>query len=201
MQRRARDGDPAKLHGFEDSYRRERAGAANLHDDVVYFRRRLSGGVLVGDGPARRFAGRAKLILQSGRIHFHYQAVDLVTQVVALCFHRVAEIDHLIDRLAEFAIRVDAKAGALHPIEGLPMRAERFSVPCEQVIREHVEPAFCDHSWIKLTNRACRGIPGIRKPRLAFFFAFGIDSFKNLSRQIRFAADFNLRPNFRCGSS
>ena len=84
VQRGAGDGDAADLDGLEVGDRGERAGAAHLHLDVFDRGGGLARGVLVGDGPARRFGGEAELALLVDGIDLDDDAVDFVGQVLAL---------------------------------------------------------------------------------------------------------------------
>src|SRR5690348_354109 len=53
------DSDASDLHGFEDGDGRKRAGATDLHANVVDDGGFLARGVLVGDSPARGLSGVA----------------------------------------------------------------------------------------------------------------------------------------------
>ena len=66
VQGRARNSDAAELYRLQHRHRCQRARAADLHNDIVDPGRRLARRILVSDRPARRFSGRAKLVLQGG---------------------------------------------------------------------------------------------------------------------------------------
>ena len=192
MQRRTRDCDAAKLHRLEYRNRRQRARAANLHDDVVDFRGSLPRRILVGNGPARRFSRGPKLFLQRGGIHFDDHAVDFVTEVVAFGFHRMAKLDDFIDRFAQRAIFVDPKPRPLHPFKRFPVRGEGFALAGQSVIGKQVQPALRHHGRIELADRAGRGVARVRKARLAQLFALSVNPFENSARQIRLASNFDF---------
>ena len=87
VQRGAADGDAADLHRLEHGDRRERAGAADLKEDVVDDGGFLARGIFVGDGPARGLGGEAQFVLQRGVIDLDDDAVDFVGQILALGSH------------------------------------------------------------------------------------------------------------------
>ena len=94
VQRGAADRGAADRHGLEPCHRRQLAGAAHLHLDVFDLRLARMRGVLVGDGPARRFAGEAQLLLQPNAVDLHDDAVGFVGQAVALAFPLHNEIPY-----------------------------------------------------------------------------------------------------------
>ncbi len=57
------DSDASDLHRLEHGHRCERAGAANLHADIVYYRGFLARGIFVGDRPARSFRRKPQFVL------------------------------------------------------------------------------------------------------------------------------------------
>src|SRR3712207_8321497 len=98
-----------ELDGREVGDRRERAGAADLHDDGLDPRRRLPRRLFVGDGPARRLRRRPELVLQRGRVDLHHDAVYLVFEPASLRLHPGAERDYRFDVFAQLAVLVDAE--------------------------------------------------------------------------------------------
>ena len=60
VQRGAADGGAADRHRLERRDRREFPGAPHLHQDVFDLRYARARGILVGDCPARRFAGKSQ---------------------------------------------------------------------------------------------------------------------------------------------
>ena len=138
VQRRARDHRARELHRREHGDRGERARATDLHDDVLDLRRGLPRGVLVGDGPARRFRGRAELVLQRRRVDLHDHAVNLVLKIIALGLHSVAELDNLFNRGAARAVRVDAEARRREPFERLPVGREGLALAAQNIVGEEV---------------------------------------------------------------
>ena len=90
VQRGPRDCGAGQKHRLQIRDRRQRTGPPYLDRDVEHLRRRLSRRILVGDGPARRFLGRAKFVLQRGGVYLYHQPIDLVVKIVSLRFHSVA---------------------------------------------------------------------------------------------------------------
>ena len=84
------------------------------------------------------------------------------------------------------------KAGGLHPIERFPMRRERLPFPGEQIVSKHVQLARRYFARIELANRAGGRVARIRKARLAFFFALGVDLLKDTAGNEGFAAHFEF---------
>ena len=67
VERGTADSDASDLHRFENGDGRERAGAANLHDDVVDDGGFLPRGIFVSDGPARSAGSKAQFVLNGVR--------------------------------------------------------------------------------------------------------------------------------------
>ena len=83
VKRGAADGAAGQEDRFEFGDGRERARAADLDGDALEQRLGLFGGVLVGDGPARRLGGEAgSLALREG-VQFDDGAVGLVREARA----------------------------------------------------------------------------------------------------------------------
>ena len=105
VQRGAADRHAADLHRLEKSHRSERAGAADIHLNVVHHRGFLARRIFVGDGPARSFGGVAQLVLYGNGIYFHHHAVDFVRQFFALVFPAVAIFQDFRDAIAQLPVR------------------------------------------------------------------------------------------------
>ena len=138
---------------------------------------------------------RTKLILQSRRIDVNDQTIDLVTEIIAQRFLLVCKVDHLVDRLAELAMWIDAKSCLLEPIERFPVTRERFASTREQIVGKHVELAPRDQTRIELPDGACRRVARIREARLSQFLTLGICFFENFTRDKNLSPHFNRRIN------
>ena len=97
VQRGAADRGAADRHGLEPCHRSQLAGAAHLHLDVFNLRLTRMRGVLVGDRPARGFAGEAQLLLQPNAVDLHHDAVSFVGQAVTLAFPLHDEVPYALD--------------------------------------------------------------------------------------------------------
>ncbi len=97
MKRGAADGSSADGNRLQHRNRREFAGAAHLHEDVFDLGHASAGGVLVGDGPARSFAGVSQFVLQCRAIDLDYDAVDFVGQGLALGFLLLDEAPEFVE--------------------------------------------------------------------------------------------------------
>ncbi len=86
VQRGAADRGAADRYRLQPCHRRQLSGAAHLHLDVFNLRLARARRVLVGDRPARSFAGEAQLLLQRNAVDLHDDAVNFVGQGVALAF-------------------------------------------------------------------------------------------------------------------
>ena len=98
------DSDASDLHRFEHGDRRQRAGPADLHANVVDHGGFLPRRILVRDGPTRRFGGVAQFTLNSDGIHLDHHADDLVRQSGALGLPGVAIGGHGVDAVAQLPI-------------------------------------------------------------------------------------------------
>ncbi len=100
VKRGPRHRDAADRHRPQVRDRRQCARPGHLYVDVLDHRGRLSRGVLVGDGPARRFGCPAELPLRRNGIDFHDDAVDFVRQALALGLPLGAEGQHFVHAVA-----------------------------------------------------------------------------------------------------
>ena len=80
VQRRVRDDNAADRNRLELCDRRQRASAANLNFNAAQHRRRLFGGELVRDGPARRARHESEPLLIIETVHLVDDAVDIVAE-------------------------------------------------------------------------------------------------------------------------
>ncbi len=78
------DDDAAHRHRLQPRHRRQGAGAANLNVDLLQHRRRLLGGELVRQAPARAARHEAQALLPVEPVHLVDDAVDVIAEVGAL---------------------------------------------------------------------------------------------------------------------
>ena len=106
----AADGGASDGNGSEPGDGRELAGAADLDLDVLDLGDAAARGELEGDGPARSAAGIAETSLDVGGIDLDDDAVDFVTELVAVLLGALDEGKNLVDRGHGFAVGIDAEA-------------------------------------------------------------------------------------------
>ena len=133
---------------------REFPGAANLPANVFQFRDSRARGVLVGDRPARSFAGEAEFVLQAGAIDFDDDAVDLVGQRIALGFPLLDEGPDFVHRVNQLVVRVDFESGGVERAERLRVAVEIRTAVFEQDVGEKVHAAFRRNIRVELANGA-----------------------------------------------
>ena len=112
MQRRVLHHHAADRHRLKLSDRRQRAGASHLNLDVVDDRRRLLGGKLVRDRPARRARDEAEPLLPVEPVDLVDDAVDVVVEPRAFGLDLLMKGEQVLDRLAHFRQRIGLEAGA-----------------------------------------------------------------------------------------
>src|SRR5205085_554303 len=111
---------------------------------------------------------------------------------VALGLHTVAELDHLVNRGALRAVRVDAEARPLQPVERLPVGGEGFALAAQDVVGEEVEAAARDDLRVELADRAGGGVARVGELRLVRLLALEVERREGPARQIRLAAHLHL---------
>ena len=118
------DGRAADGNRRQHRHRREFPGASDLHANVFELGDAGARGVLVGDRPARSFAGEAELVLQGGAVDFDDDAVDLVGQRVALGFPLLDEGPDFVHGMNQLAVRVDFESGGFEGVQRFPVAVE-----------------------------------------------------------------------------
>src|SRR5690349_15856908 len=120
----AADGGAADGHRLQKSHRSQFAGASHLDVDVLDLRHTGSSRVLVGDGPARRFAGIAEFVLQTNVIDLDDDAVNFVIELVTLGLPLVDEIPDVINVVDELPGTVDLETRFLQGFQGFAVFLE-----------------------------------------------------------------------------
>ena len=110
VQGRTRDGGAVHHNRTHDRNRRNNAGSAHLQDDVLHHRRRLLCGEFVGDGEARRFAGKAEPLLQLALVYLHHYAVNTVRFAPRASDPSFIERKNLVNVFAAPVVLVHLKA-------------------------------------------------------------------------------------------
>ncbi len=171
-------------HGLEFGHRRERAGAPDLHRDVLHARLRLFRGKLVRDRPPRRLTRRAELRLLVERVDFHDDAVRPVGQIGA-AGRPVGDVgQRLVDRRHPLRMRIDGQPGILRPGQRLPMRPEPPAPHLADLIHEQRERAPRGHGGIQLPERPRRRVARVCKRRRAGGRALLVDRIQRAAGQV-----------------
>ncbi len=153
---------------FELGEGRGPAGAAHRHLDVEQLGGPLLGRELVGDGPARRPAGEAKLVTPGQVVDLDHHPVDLVVEVVAVVLPPQAEPVHLGEVGHDRDLRVDREPEVAQEVEGLGVGGERRpTLDLAQLVAPHgsSRPAVIDGSFWR--KRPRRGVAGVDEQPLA----------------------------------
>src|SRR5690242_3155642 len=103
------------------SDRCQSAGATNLHFDVLEQGGCLTGSVLEGNGPTRRFGRPAELLLLGDGIDFRDDAVGFVGEGIAFGVPLPNEPQQLVEISAFFAVRIYLKSGGGERLQTVPM--------------------------------------------------------------------------------
>ncbi len=138
----AADRGAADGHRLQRGHRREFSGASDLHQDVFDLRDASARGVLVGDGPARRFAGVAQFRLQRRAIDLDDDAVDFVGEVFALGLLLLDEGPDLVEGFRQLARLVDLEAGGVQGVQRFRVAVEVGAAIFQQHVGEIIEPAL-----------------------------------------------------------
>ena len=87
VQRGALNGGSPNGNGSQGRQGRQLACAPDLYKDLFDLRDRGPCRILVGDGPTRSFTSKSELPPHLRSVHFDYDAVDFIGQLVALRLH------------------------------------------------------------------------------------------------------------------
>ena len=176
VERGAADGAAGQEHRFELGHRRERARAAHLDGDALEPRLGLLGGVLVGNGPARRLRGEAgDFALRKG--------VQLDDRPVGLVGETAPHPIQFFDGGEQFVCRA-AMPGLLRRLEAerfqpgqhlvLPLRLLGRAFDLAEAIEDNVERALGDDARVELLERAGGGVARVGELFLARRFALRV---------------------------
>ncbi len=170
------------------------AGTSHLHTDVFDHRTFLPRGELQRDRPAGSLRRPTERALLRDGIDFRHETVDLIRQRIAFHFPASVLLQQIVDALAYDAMRIDLESQRNQRIERFPMAVERRRPVDQQKVREVVELPGSGDRGIEVAQRARRGVAGIRKARLPFGVALGIQTIECSPIHDHLAANFVLRP-------
>ena len=189
MQGDVGDGDAADENGFEPADGREVAALADLPLDVLQHRRLLLGFILVGDEPARGFAGRPEAIALLERIDLHDHAVGHVRELGADFFEVVDARDRFIDvgGLPDFFGKRDAPlAEKLRPF---PVAVHRHGLDLAEAVGEEAQAALGDDLGVEPAERAGGEVARVGVRLLALGLDLLVDALEVGVVHVDFAAD------------
>ena len=184
-------GDPGGLH---DAVRRDPAGAADVDLDREQLGVDLLGGVLEGDRPARRPAGRAQPPLQRDVVDLDHDPVDLVGR------DRVAVVPGLLDEALDLLQRrqhLDLVGGRQAPgrqrAVGLGLGRRLEALPLADAVADHAERPGGGDPRVLLAQRPGGGVAGVGEDGLARLGHRDVEPLERLDRQEHLAAHLDQR--------
>ena len=110
-------------HGLEFSHRCYGAGAAHLAAEPQQAAGGFLGGVLEGDGPARRFLGEASGVLEAEVVELHHHAIGGVGKGLAGLLPAGEEGLHRRQVGQALRIGIHPEAGGFQPAQAFPLAA------------------------------------------------------------------------------
>ncbi len=193
VQRGPRHKHAADIDRLQRRDRRQRAGTADLDQNVLQNRRRLLGGKLPGDGPARFAAGETKSGLQRQVIDLVHHAIDVVRQRRALGRDVGLEGFGLGLAAQQPAQRIDGKSPAAQALQEMPVRVGELFAGLAQRIGEQQQPAARRDARVELAQAAGRGIARIGEQPLSGLLLRRVECQEIGLGHEDLAADFDAR--------
>ena len=194
VQRDVSDGYAADEDRLEVADGRELAALADLPAHILQHRRLLLGLVLVGDYPARGFAGRPQLLALLERIDFEHNAVGHERQLGPDLFKLVNALDRLVDAFDAPNFPGQGQAPFAHELRQFPIPLSGQRLDLAEAVGEEAQAALGHDFGIEAAQRAGGEIAGIGIGLFAFLDDLLVDALKVFVVHVDFAADFqNLR--------
>src|SRR5690349_2320383 len=188
----------ADRHWTQSSKRREFAGAADLHEDVLDLRDSRTRSVLVSNRPARSLAGESELPPLLGGIDLDDDSIDLIWKLLALRFHLVDEIENFIEIVRTDSMRIHFESGLLQHVQRFKMAREKTVAVAQEEVCEVVHAPPGHDLRIEHANASRCRIARIRRLRKPLLFAFFVESKECFDGHDHFAAYFEVRRNACC---
>ena len=192
VQRGATDSAAGQENRLQLGHRRERAGAADLNGDALEQRFGLLSGVLVRDGPARRFGGEAGYLALRKRVELDDSAVGLVGETAPHSVQLVNSGDQFLRRTAMPGAVRCFEAEGFQPGEHLVvlLRHLRRALDQAQAIDDDIQRTLGDDARVELLERAGSGVARIGELLLTGGPALGVQLLEACLGEIRLAAHF-----------
>ena len=161
-----------------------------MHQNVLHASYARARRVFVGNGPARRPAGEAQLLLQSRAIHFHHDAVNLVGQRVALRFPLLNKLKYFVNVFGRLILRIYLEAGSRQAFESGMMVGEKCAPLAQQEVGVKIQAALGHNAGIKLAQRAGSSVARIGEFGQVLPLALFVHPLERSERHEHFAAHF-----------
>ena len=159
MQRCPRDRDTPNDHRSEPRHGRELARAAHLDPDVLDARDRKARRELVGDRPARSFAGIAEAALECGVIQLDDHPVNLVTETATIFLSPGDELHQAFDASDCLAVWIHAKSGGGERVKCRALLRKQACTPgIKREVRVEVQSARRDDVRLQRPDRSSRRV-------------------------------------------
>ncbi len=186
------DSDASHLHRLKHRDRRQRARAADLHDDVVDDGRLLPRWIFERNRPPRSFGGKPQFVLNGRGIDLDHDAIDLIRQLFALRVPVIAVSGHRLDPIAQLPIIRSTETQLLQCSEAVGMLRKRHFAIDEKVVREKIQPPRRSDRGIENAHGSGRGIARVHKNLSACQLLLPVQRLKRLARHQHFAAHLEI---------
>ena len=199
---RVADGGAADRNRRQFGDRRELAGTPHLYADAFNFRDARARGVLVGNRPARRLAGKTQFGLEGSAIDLDDDAIDFVGQRLALFFPALDEFPDLLHIFRHGPVLVDLEPRGFERLQSFGVAVEVgaavLQAGCKGRKSRRRLAVMLASSWRTVPAVALRGFANKARPlasRSSFIFlkdAAGISSSPRTSKSAGTPAFFSF---------
>ena len=186
VQRRAPHGRAADEDRREPRHRREHAGPADVHLDLLDGRRRLLRRELVRDGPAWVARHEAEPLLIGDPVDLHDDAVGAVVELLSLRPPLADEGEDLVDVRRLPHVRIRAQAELAQPGEQGVLRVD---LEPRGRVAPHRQVALGRRRRVELPDGAGRGVARVRERRLLALEALAVRRLERGPRRVHLAAN------------
>ena len=190
VKRGATDGAAGKEYRLQFRDRSKSAGATDLNCNCLQKSLGLLGGILISNGPPRRFGGESCFLALFVGVQLDHRTISFVSELAPHLLEFFNRSDQFIGRAAVpgFFRRLEPKL--LKPLQriGMALRQLRSVFDVAEAVENDIQWPFGDDACIQLLERAGRGIARIGKGLLARGFAFRIKFLKTCPGEIDLTA-------------
>ena len=177
MQRGVGDGGSRQAHGAYHRLGGQHAGAAHLDHDLLHHGGLDLRGVLIGRGPTGELCCGTQPLPLGKVVHLDHRAVNVADQLLPVF---VDGIDLGVDFLGpgQAAVGNDLEFPLLQIVQRLTVAGEGDPVSQLNVENIDIQSPFCRDFRVQLAQRACGGVSGVGKERLALLLLAGVELLK-----------------------